>query len=872
MRFILPLSSVLLAACAENLTDYYENAASAPQISGIDVSSEIGTVGGQTVVISGANFGGDPAAITVQFGNQNATVISADNTSITVLSPSAPIQAGTVPVKVGTVGGQFRMDDAYTYEVPHRADNQLAYLTIANDSLSLYGGIHSDLGGDTFSYTGETGIEGRAEGLNFAFPKAHMPFSLGKGGFASATDISIGEWVVQVPPVAANGFDQENNTENLRVDIGNVSIKNPALSGEWCADLTGLASFVYNGGDEYLPGDTSNPSLQGLKYPNATVYSDDILASEGSCDGSASQTYALDTLNFCETHEYESVNTQLYEAEWMAGVNFFQDENGDMSAAVPVEVTIPGAGITDAQLTIPEYVNFEDDLVDDVWIVGDPLYNGACADDDDIDRVVSGGDAAMRLRWTPSAVEHVLDDTVTDVQTYVKINVNYFALGWLGGEGTPTVATITVYDDNNYDEETGYSYLDLPAWVLYSFPSVDLSYGYEDTGFGSFWTGWGSPSYAYYGYVIVTTDRITEYTLAGKVGDQEGDVVLAYSTGDLYFYLWDNPLDSKDTCSDCIDNDGDGWLDGDDPDCQDDATGSEVNTTSDSTCNDGVDNDGDGFVDAEDEDCVDGSSGESVECSDNLDNDGDGWIDQDDPDCVTGIFEDDSTFGTFSCNDELDNDGDGWIDADDLGCDRGDSSEDDGFNSTYECNDNVDNDGHGDIDAEDLRCALFGADSVEENLINSCADGKDNDADGFVDGTDPDCDRYSSEGYTSTADWPSWSGVVDLVCYDGVDNDLDGVTDADDPGCEDGTGEPSGYERDEAAADPAPNGCADGIDNDADGWTDSDDADCFTGSEEDGSQDGKYECSDGKDNDGDKLTDAKDPGCSSGLDTDESDA
>ncbi len=858
MRFLLPLSSVLLAACAENLTDYYGNAASAPQITGIDVTREEGTIGGTTVVLSGANFGGDPAAITVQFCNQNARVVSADNTSITVLSPSGPTQAGTVDVKVGTVGGQYTLQDAYTYEVPARSANQRAYVTIANDSLSCYGGIHNtDIGGcDGFAYTGQTGIEGRSEGLSFAFPKAHMPFSLGKGGFAPGTDISIGQWAVQTPPAAANSFDQENNTENLRVDIGEVTMTNPALSGEWCADLTGLANFVYNGGDEYIPNDSSNPALQGLKYPNTIVYSDDILADEGSCSSEASRSYDLSTLKFCETHEYESVHTQLYEAEWMAGVNFFQDDSGDQTAAVPVILDIPGAGINDVAITIPEYVQFEDDLIDDLWIANDPLYSGDCADDDDQDRVVTGGDAAMRLRWTPSAVEHTIDSTVTNVTTYVKVTVNYFALGWLGGEGTPTVATITVYDDNNFDDDTGYSYLDLPAWVLYSFPSVDLSYGYEDTGFGSFWGGWGDPSYAYYGYVIITTDRITEYTIAGNVGGQSGDVVLAYSTGDMWFYLWDNPLDSKDTCSDCQDN----------------TIGSEINLTSDSTCNDGVDNDGDGLADWEDDDCLDGTTGESVECSDNIDNDDDGWVDQEDPDCVTGIFEDDDTFGDYTCNDGLDNDGDGWIDADDLGCDAGDASEDDGFNKAYECNDNIDNDGHGDIDSEDLRCALFGADADEEKLVNSCADGKDNDGDGYVDGRDPDCDRYSSEGYTSTSDWPSWSGVITLDCYDGVDNDGDGVTDAEDPGCEDGTSEPSGYQRDEAAADPAANGCVDGIDNDGDGWTDSDDADCFSGTEEDGSQDGKYACSDGKDNDADTLLDADDPGCSNGLDTDESDA
>jgi hypothetical protein len=878
MRFILPISCVLLSACSEGLTDYYANAASAPSISGLDVDFEAGTIGGQTVVISGANFGGDPAAITVQFGNQNATVISADDTSVTVTTPGAPTQAGPVDVKVGTVGGQAISTSAYRYDLPHRADNQLAYVTIANDSLSCYGGIHTtDIGGcDSFAYTGQTGIEGRAEGLNFAFSKAHMPFSLGKGGFAPGTDISWEEWAVQVPPVATNSFDQQNNTETLRVDIGEITMTNPALSGDWCADLTGLANFVYNGGDEYLPEDATNPALQGLRYPNATVYSSDILAEEGDCDDDASKSYDLSTLQFCETHEYEAVSTMLYEAEWMPGENFFQgeDESGrlDPEIAVPVTLDIPGAGIDKVDITIPEYVRFEDDLVDDLWLANDPLYSGACADDDDEDRLVNGGDAAVRFRWTPSAVEHNLDDGVTDVNTYIKLTVNYFALSWLGGEGTPMVATITVPDEYNYDSDTGYSYVDLPAWVLYSIPSVDLSYGYEDTGFGAFWGGWGDPDYAYYGYVIVTTDRITEYTISGKVGGTDGDVVLAYTTGDLWFYVWDNPLDSKDTCLDCIDNDGDGWVDEDDPDCQDASIGSEINATSDSSCNDGEDNDGDGLVDAEDDDCIDGTTGESAECSDNVDNDGDGWIDQDDPDCIEGIFEDDSTLGQYSCNDGLDNDGDGWIDSEDNGCTIGDDSEDDGFDKAFECNDGIDNDGHGDVDSLDLRCILYGADSVEENLINNCADGKDNDGDAYIDGVDPDCDRYNSEGYTSTADWPSWSGVLDLECYDGQDNDSDGVTDADDPGCEDGDGEPSGYQASEAAADPAPNSCADGSDNDADGWIDADDADCFTGTEEDGSQDGKYACSDGKDNDGDTLIDADDKGCSSGGDNDESDA
>lgn len=46
-------------------------------------------------------------------------------------------------------------------------------------------------------------------------------------------------------------------------------------------------------------------------------------------------------------------------------------------------------------------------------------------------------------------------------------------------------------------------------------------------------------------------------------------------------------------------------------------------------CNDGVDNDGDGLIDMEDPDC----SGATEICNDGVDNDRDGLIDMEDPDC-----------------------------------------------------------------------------------------------------------------------------------------------------------------------------------------------------------------------------------------------
>ena len=56
-------------------------------------------------------------------------------------------------------------------------------------------------------------------------------------------------------------------------------------------------------------------------------------------------------------------------------------------------------------------------------------------------------------------------------------------------------------------------------------------------------------------------------------------------------------------CNDGTDNDGDGWTDVLDPDCE---SGAEEVGYSDAACNDGEDNDGDGYADMEDPECITG--------------------------------------------------------------------------------------------------------------------------------------------------------------------------------------------------------------------------------------------------------------------------
>ena len=78
---------------------------------------------------------------------------------------------------------------------------------------------------------------------------------------------------------------------------------------------------------------------------------------------------------------------------------------------------------------------------------------------------------------------------------------------------------------------------------------------------------------------------------------------------------------ASEICNDDLDNDGDGFTDCDDFDCDCDES---------NNCHDGIDNDGDGFIDCDDFDC---DCDESNNCDDGIDNDGDGFIDCDDFDC-----------------------------------------------------------------------------------------------------------------------------------------------------------------------------------------------------------------------------------------------
>jgi hypothetical protein len=251
-------------------------------------------------------------------------------------------------------------------------------------------------------------------------------------------------------------------------------------------------------------------------------------------------------------------------------------------------------------------------------------------------------------------------------------------------------ATVTVPDEYDTYETKGTdgrrevrSRLTVPASVMYQLPTV-----YFPSGGGLGGQGLVADDGRHLGYMFIEFQRVTEYTL----NTEAGPVVFAYVTGDFGFTEWVNPTD--DACHDCLDDDRDGWVDNEDPDCAEATEELGIGTAA---CNDGRDNDGDGLEDSADPDCERAADEDETNCDNGEDDDADGLLDDEDADCAQGRNE---TLPD-GCVDGDDNDADGWTDGADPDCLSGVGET--GFGDN-ECNDGVDNDADTLVDAADPAC------------------------------------------------------------------------------------------------------------------------------------------------------------------------
>ena len=857
MNRLSPLVALSLAGCtffAQRQFPYYEDRAD-PEISGFDKTAEDGNAGGRIVTLQGAGFGSDPNDLVVLFANHNAEILEVSDSAIRVVTPPGPITGGAVDVVVATATGYATLEDGYRYNVDpvdgddDVYDDQTGYVLLQNLWTSCLGGLYDHAGDslagagcDSVAYFGQTGLDGSGEFYTFAYPRIH---TVDQGWF-TGVDYNPGEWNYNsaFPVRFPSGVDQ------LRRHVGGqYTLVNPLWEGDRvCID----------------------PTIDATED------------NEVDCDTPGAMPYDKGTLRMCETEDAVEGPNFVHQADWPIRHDFFLgDANGDgrgdeddltdgVYTGVEVELNLPELGISNLPISLPPSMRVTADrgfADEEAWAVSGAMDTCLDADGDGEARLDEGG---IKLSWTPVPDGFDLGGPSMEVGSFVHVSVSMLPLGWFGLTTGAPRASIAIPDRNDYDETTGLSSVTIPNSILYQFPTPNFQWSKEDQFSGKGTLGsWDSGA----AYMLLEIYRVTDV----RVDTDEGrHVVVSYMTGDLSFMGdWSNPLDKK-SCLDCLDGDGDGWVDASDPDCNDEVGGNgddENGTNSDFTCNDGLDNNDDGLTDSEDPLCGDGWDGEST-CTDGLDNDEDGWSDGLDADCdpTNPSDQEDGTAAGGTCGNGLDDDGDGWIDARDPGCEDGRGAEDDGLDPTRPCNDGIDNDGHGDADSLDPYCNEFGADATAEapEFRSSCADGKDSEGtsgnrDLYVDDMDPDCEikPYSVEYAKS---WAPGSKPAVPACYDGLDNDGDGAVDAADSSCwrADLAFRPDGFLNDEGKSNG--NNCSDGVDSDADGWTDGLDPDCVANDAEQQTEDGfgLTKCNDGVDNNGDGKIDSQSSYCANG--------
>ncbi len=755
-----PFLLLLLLGCGPvNLGDnpaYYDEGGTPPTLSGVTPDDETGNVGGQTLTIQGSNFGDDPSQVMVVFNGRNAEILSVSDTEIVVVAPHGPIEGGPVDVTVGTLDGQATLEDGYTYTVDDVTSGQTAYVMISE-----------------LSFSGDYLLDGGAELYEIAYPRVHTPLV----GYWGAAD-TAGEWKFEIPDTALYA----EWVDDLRVDIGDrLVLEIPSADRLNKADRNICYrpdyDFTYLGGTE-----------GGVSFDRLTV--NGRLSDGLDCDGPGELQYDRSKLEFCKAPS-TTVRDPRYVLDWpvtdsegfsidpIAAVT--QDKEILEDAATEVVLDLDPSDDQDGvTLFLPErfsargtkgFTVSEDDAEQQALWGG---YGVNTCFDDNKDGRATLDETALRWEWLPTEEDEEAllaaaqaanpNGVVEDVRVYVSASVIYGAFSWLGLEGYSARASIEVPDSAGA--------LEMPAWVLYEFPTIDASFG---------GTRLSSSAGVNYAYLLLSLARVVEY----RVNTEQGEVVFAFVNAELGASGWDHPLD-QDGCGDCQDNDGDGWADDEDPDCNRDGT--EELGFGDSTCNDGLDNDEDGEIDGADSTCEDANDGED-NCSDGRDNDRDGFTDEEDCECIAGLSEDGGTVD-ISCCDEVDDDADGWIDRADPDCEDG--QEELGFGEDV-CNNGLDDDGNGDIDALDPFCLEAGADSSKEapNPREGCDDGEDNDLDGYTDQNDPGCEYPS---YDAEDTEPTSSGGLVLTCYDGLDNDEDTLIDALDPDCTLADGTPNGFQ------------------------------------------------------------------------------
>lgn len=549
MRSTASLILLVLSGCSFSSQEgYYDSDWDPPKVSSVSPDGEEGNVGTGTATISGSKFGEDASKIVVQFGDENAKILSLTDTSIEVEVPAGPLTGGKVDIRVATETGFVVADDAYDYDVGPYQD-EASYVQVNNFFESCYGGLSSRLDDEwanklgalpcqDIAYIGQAGLDGAAERLNFKYPRFHGSSI----GFYGGADLGGSDWKISRP----GSLNFPSGIDDLHEDLGQVTLRQPAKAGDtYCSDLDALAEFRYGGGaptyvnedGETVTGFYSGSSVQVSSLPVA--YDGD------SCPDRFS--YDLGEMAFCAPLPEDGIPSYVYQADWPIPLNFF-DPNGDLEPA-EVELSVSKVGIESLPIVLPEPLvvhvtegmayeesgftntrpNGEVEVATDLWSLApiDP-----CFDDNGDGETLD--DVAFRLEWQPSQAElPEVGGEIKAIESYVRVTLTSLSLTWLGPTAYPVRATITVPDNAGADTNDGTSFLEIPASVLQQFPDVDAAVA-------------PSASNPNAGFLVITVERVTDYVVdtAGRT-----DLVFSYVTGDFGFFSYSSSLSEGSDCA-----------------------------------------------------------------------------------------------------------------------------------------------------------------------------------------------------------------------------------------------------------------------------------------------------------------------------------
>ncbi len=369
------------------------------------------------------------------------------------------------------------------------------------------------------------------------------------------------------------------------------------------------------------------------------------------------------------------------------------------------------------------------------------------------------------------------------------------------------------------------------------------------------------------GPAFYTVDDVDYVMGVTSYGDEYCSKYAAYTLVDDYRAFIENVVPNLPTppiieiCNNNMDDNKDGLIDCNDPQCISDITCQPEN------CSNGVDDNANGKADCEDPECASEILCQPENCSNGVDDNANGSVDCEDTQCY-----EDAWCQVEHCDNKIDDNRDGLADCDDPTCmfDSACSSAPDPITIVENCANGTDDNGDGLADCDDPQCEEDSActsqpgPAVDEN----CTNGQDDNGDGLADCDDPQCSQ--------TDDCTS-SSAENEDCSNGIDDNNDGLADCDDPLCMLDQSCTSGGDDPVAATE----NCTNNVDDNSDGLIDCNDPLCVNdsgcktkpgGNTETDESSSKEICDNEKDDNNDGLADCDDPTCISSCFSDGVDA